>query len=466
MNSLKDLFHPRGIAVVGASKDPTKIGHIILKNIVEYGYKGGIYPVNPTVSEVMGLKSYPAVSTISDKVDVVVVSVPNVKVLDVIDDAGKAGVKHAVVIASGFKEVGNIELENELVRRARRYGMRVLGPNIFGYVYTPERLNATFGPRDVIPGNVAFITQSGALGIALMGSTILEGIGISAIVSVGNKSDIDDADLLEFFDEDPNTSVVLIYMEGVSDGKRFVNVASKISMRKPVVVIKSGRTEAGARAAASHTGSLAGNVLLYETAFKQGGVLSAKSVEEAFDFVKTLSWNPLPHGERVVVITNGGGAGVQASDTLADDGIHLEKPPQDFVEEVKKIVPPFASLANPVDLTGMAPEDWYYRSVKLAVQNPEIDAVLILYCHTALTSPVGVAKAVSKAIEEAGVSKPVSVAIIGGMEAYEAIRYLTSIRIPAYPTPERAAHALAAQLKYRRYREYLMKKEHLINKSS
>lgn len=463
MNQLRDLFNPEGIAVVGASRDPTKIGHLILRNIVEYGYKGRVYPVNPTVSEILGLKSYPAVSTISGKVDVVVVSVPNVKVLDVVDDAGKAGAKYAVVIASGFKEVGNVELENELVRRARKHGMRVLGPNIFGYVYTPVRLNATFGPRDVIPGNVAFITQSGALGIAMMGSTILEGIGISAIVSVGNKSDIDDADLLEFFDEDPSTSVVLIYMEGVNDGKRFVSTASKISMRKPVVVIKSGRTEAGARAAASHTGSLAGNVLLYETAFKQSGVLSVKSVEEAFDFVKTLSWNPLPSGERVVVITNGGGAGVQASDTLADDGIYLEKPPQDFVEEVKKIVPPFASLANPVDLTGMAPEDWYYRSIKLAIQNSGIDAVLVLYCHTALTSPMGVAKAVFKAIDEVGTRKPISVAIIGGPEAYEAIRYLTNLKVPAYPTPERAAHALAAQLRYRKYREYLVKKEYLIS---
>ncbi|MDW8011051.1 MAG: CoA-binding protein [Sulfolobales archaeon] len=459
MSNLKDLFNPRGIAVVGASRDPTKIGHIILKNIVEYGYRGSIYPVNPSVSDVMGLKSYPAVSTVSGKVDVVVVSVPNVKVPDVIDDAGKAGVKHAVVIASGFKEIGNVELENELVRRARRHGMRVLGPNIFGYVYTPARLNATFGPRDVIPGNVAFITQSGALGIALMGSTILEGIGISSIVSVGNKSDIDDADLLEFFDEDPNTSVVLIYMEGVSDGRRFVNSASKISMKKPVVVIKSGRTEAGARAAASHTGSLAGNVALYESAFKQSGILSVKSVEEAFDFVKTLSWNLLPPGDRVVVITNGGGAGVQASDTLADDGIYLEKPPQDFVDEVKKILPPFASLANPVDLTGMAPEDWYYKSVKTALQNPGIDAVLVLYCHTALTSPVGVAKAITRAVDEVGVRKPLSVAIIGGLEAYEAIKYLTNMKIPAYPTPERAAHSLAAQLRYRKYREYLTRRE-------
>jgi acetyl-CoA synthetase (ADP-forming) len=458
LNPLHDLFNPEGIAIVGASREPTKIGHLVLKNLVEYGYKGRVYPVNPAAREILGLPCYPAVSTISGRVDVVVVSVPNVKVLDVIDDAGKAGAKYAVVITSGFKEVGNVELENELVRRARRYGMRVLGPNIFGYVYAPARINATFGPRDVIPGNVAFITQSGALGIALMGLTILEGIGVSSIVSIGNKADIDDADLLEFFDEDPNTSVILIYMEGVNDGRRFIDVASKVSLRKPIVVIKSGRTEAGARAAASHTGSLAGNVALYEAAFKQSGVLSVKSVEEAFDFVKTLSWNPLPEGERVVVITNGGGAGVQASDTLADDGVYLEKPPEDLAAEIKKFVPPFASLANPIDLTGMAPEDWYYRSLKLALTNPAVDAILVLYCHTALTSPMGVAKSVAKALEEVGQRKPISVAIIGGAEAYEAIKYLTNLKIPAYPTPERAAHALAAQIRYRRYREHLIRR--------
>jgi acetyl-CoA synthetase (ADP-forming) len=458
LNPLHDLFNPEGIAVVGASREPTKIGHLVLKNLLEYGYRGRVYPVNPAAKEILGLPCYPAVSTISGRVDVVVVSVPNVKVLDVIDDAGKAGAKYAVVITSGFKEVGNVELENELVRRARRYGMRVLGPNIFGYVYAPARINATFGPRDVIPGNVAFITQSGALGIALMGLTILEGIGVSSIVSIGNKADIDDADLLEFFDEDPNTSVILIYMEGVNDGRRFVDVASKVSLRKPIVVIKSGRTEAGARAAASHTGSLAGNVALYEAAFKQSGVLSVKSVEEAFDFVKTLSWNPLPEGERVVVITNGGGAGVQASDTLADDGVYLEKPPEDLAAEIKNFVPPFASLANPIDLTGMAPEDWYYRSVKLALTNPAVDTILVLYCHTALTSPMGVAKSVAKALVEVGQRKPISVAIIGGAEAYEAIKYLTNLKIPAYPTPERAAHALAAQIRYRRYREHLIRR--------
>ncbi len=455
MADLTKLFYPNAIAVVGASRQPGKIGYTIVKNLKEFGFQGRIYPVNPNANEILGLKCYPSVSSIPEPVDVVVVSVPAQKVLDVIDDAGKAGAKFAVVIASGFKEVGNVELEEELVRRAHKYGMRVLGPNIFGYVYTPSKINATFGPRDVIPGNVAFISQSGALGIALMGMTILEGIGISAIISIGNKSDLDDADFLEFFAEDPNTSVVLIYMEGAKDGKRFIEAAAKTTLKKPVIAIKAGRTEVGARAAASHTGSLAGNVAIYEAAFKQAGVLMARSVEEAFDWVKALSWNPLPEGENLVVITNGGGAGVQTTDTLADNGIYLKEPPKYLVEEVKKFVPPFASLANPIDITGMAPVDWYYKAVYAALKDPEVHSIIVLYCHTAITHPVDVAKAIIDAVKDAGVRKPMTVSLIGGKEAYEGIQLLTKERIPAYPTPERAASAMAAIYKYLKARKYV-----------
>jgi len=458
MTDLRYLFYPRGIAVVGVSRDPSKIGSRILKNLIEYGYQGRIYPVNPHADEIMGLKAYPSISSIDGPVDVVVVSVPAKSVPDVIDDAGKAGAKFAVVIASGFKEVGNVELEEEVVRRAHRYGMRVLGPNIFGYVYTPSKINATFGPRDIIPGNVAFISQSGALGIALMGTTILEGIGISAIVSIGNKADLEDADFLEFFENDPNTSVILLYIEGVKDGKRFIEVASRVSMKKPIIAIKSGRTEAGARAAASHTGSLAGGPAIWEAALKQSGILFAKSVEEAFDWVKALSWNPLPAGSDLVIITNGGGAGVQATDTLAENGIALSKPPQDLVEELKKFLPPFASLANPIDLTGMAVEEWYYKSVVAALRNPDVHALTVLYCQTAVTDPVKVAQSIVDAVRDSGIRKPMTVAMIGGVESYEAMRYLTKSKIPAYPTPERAAAAMASIYRYIRLQSYVAKR--------
>ncbi len=287
------LFNPRAVAVVGASRKPWKIGHIILRNIVEGGYRGRVYPVNPNADRILGLRAYPRLSAIPGEVDVAVVSVPAEKVPGVVEDGVSAGVRFFVVIASGFKEVGREDLEEEVVRLARRGGARILGPNVAGYVYTPARLNATFGPRRVLPGNIAFITQSGAFAISLMGATVTEGMGVSAIVSVGNKADIADHDLIDYFRVDPHTKVILIYMEWLRDGRAFLEAAERAARYKPIVVIKAGRTSAGARAAASHTGRLAGSYRVYRDALRQAGVLVAKSMEEAFDAAKALAWNPL-----------------------------------------------------------------------------------------------------------------------------------------------------------------------------
>lgn len=459
MDYLDKLFKPSSIAVVGASRDPSKIGSQILRNIIDYGFEGKVYPINPTADEIMGLKCYPKVSDVPDDVDVAVIAVPSDKVIGVIEDCGRAGVKFAVVITSGFKEVGNEELERELVSRARSYGMRVIGPNIFGYVYTPSKLNASFGPKDVIPGNIAFISQSGALGIALMGYTIVENIGVSAIVSVGNKADLDDVDLLDFFDRDPNTGLIMIYLEGLSPGRgrSFIDVAARVSSRKPIIVIKAGRTEVGARAAASHTGSMAGSVAIYESAFKQSGVLMAKSVEEAFDWAKALAWNKVPEGENLIVLTNGGGAGVQSTDTFADNGIYLRKPPESLVQEIRKFAPPFASFANPIDITGMAPDEWYYRGTLAALRDPEVHALTVLYCQTAVTTPMGVAKSILDAVRDSGNNKPITVGMVGGPEVFEAVSFLNKQRVPAYPTPERAAAAMSSLYAYARAREYVLK---------
>lgn len=451
------IFNPRSIAVVGASRTPGKIGYEVLSNILGYGYGGKVYPVNPTASEILGLKCYPKISSIPEGVDMVVVSVPAKSVLEVIEDAGSAGAKVAVVITSGFKEVGNVALEEELVRKARSYGMRVLGPNIFGVVYTPSRLNASFGPRNVIPGGIAFITQSGALGIALMGMTIVERIGISSIISVGNKADVDDADLLQFLADDPNTKVVLIYLEGVNDGREFIKVASEVVSKKPIVVIKAGRTEVGAKAVASHTGSLAGNVVVYKVAFSQAGILSAHNVEEAFDISRSFANLPLPINEKLVVVTNGGGAGVLVTDTLAEYGINLTTPPQSLTEQIKKLVPPFASLANPIDVTGMISNEGYVNSLLLALNNPEVGAVLGVYCQTAVTDPTMIAgMLISKIREIGGLSKPLALAFIGGEETYMAIKRLNDFGIPTFPMPERAATAIASMYNYIKMRHSVM----------
>ncbi|MEM0361477.1 MAG: CoA-binding protein [Sulfolobales archaeon] len=451
------LFNPKSIAVVGASRTPGKIGYEIMANIIGYGYSGKLYPVNPVADEILGLKCYPKVSSIPGGVDMVVVSVPSKSVLEVVEDAGNAGAKVAVIISSGFKEVGNVALEEEVVRKARSYGMRVLGPNIFGVVYTPARLNASFGPRNVIPGGIAFITQSGALGIALMGMTIVERIGVSSIVSVGNKADIDDADLLEYLAEDPNTKVILIYLEGVNDGRRFVKVASEVVTKKPIVVIKAGRTEVGAKAVASHTGSLAGNVVVYKVAFEQAGILAAHNVEEAFDISRAFANLPPPANDMLVVVTNGGGAGVLVTDTLAEHGISLTTPPQSLVEQVRKLVPPFASLANPIDVTGMISNENYVNSLLLALNNPEVGAVLGVYCQTAVTDPTMIAgMLISKVREMGGLNKPLVLAFIGGEETYMAIKRLNDFGIPTFPMPERAATTIASIYNYMKMRSKVL----------
>ncbi len=451
---LEALFKPKSIAVVGASRKPGKIGFEILRNIIEYGFKGEVYPVNPKATQILGLKAYPSLDAVPGDVDMVIVSVPAKFVPDVIDQAGKKHAKVAVVIASGFKEIGRADLEEEVVRRARKWGIRVLGPNIFGMIYTPARLNASFGPKDVIPGSVAFITQSGALGIALMGMTIVERIGVSAIISIGNKADIDDADLLEYLAGDPNTKVVLIYLEGVTNGKKFLRVAQRVSLKKPVIVIKAGRTEAGAKAVASHTGSLAGNVVIYSTLFKQTGILQARTVEEAFDWARAFSYLPEYRGGQLVLVTNGGGAGVISTDTLAENDVKLEAPPKSLVDVLKPKLPAFASLGNPIDVTGMISNEGFVNSVLDALKNPEVGAVMGIYCQTAVTDPMVIASKLVREVKAmGGLPKPLVLTLIGGEECYWAVTKLNTAKIPTYPMPERAATTVAAIINYSRMRE-------------
>jgi len=450
---LKPLFYPKSVAVIGASRTPGKIGYEILRNILEYGYKGKVYPVNPKAEEILGLKSYPNVLSIPDKVDMAVIAVPAKIVPSVLEECGKKGVKAVVVISSGFKEIGNTALEEQIVNIARKHSMRLLGPNIFGLYYAPPKLNATFGPKDVLPGSIAFISQSGALGIALMGWTILEEIGLSAVVSVGNKADIDDADLLDFFSEDEHTKVILIYMEGVRRAKEFMMVAKKVAMVKPVIVIKAGRSEKGVKAIASHTGSLAGSDLIYSAAFKQCGILRASNIEEAFDWARALAQlPPIPKRDDAVIITNGGGLGVMATDACQEYGIKLLEVPEDLIAEFRKYMPPFGSPYNPVDLTGQATEKEYYGAIATALNDERVGIVIMLYCETAVANPMKVAEALLKARKEAKTDKPIVSAMIGGEETEKAIRELNRNGIPAYPVAERAISSLAALKKWMEWR--------------
>jgi len=448
---LRYLFYPRSVAVIGASRSPGKIGHEILRNIIGFGYEGKIYPVNPNADEIMGLKAYPSILDVPDEVDLAVISIPARIVPKALDECGRKGVKVAIIISSGFSEVGNVEAEEELVRIAKRYGMRILGPNVFGLLYTPSKLNATFGPMKVLKGNIAFISQSGALGIALMGWTFLERIGLSSVVSVGNKADIEDSDLLEFFVDDENSKVILIYMEGLKNGRRFLKVARRVSKVKPIIVLKAGRSRRGAIAAASHTGSLAGSDEVYSAAFRQSGVLRASSIQEAFDWARAIVFQPPPINENVVVITNGGGAGVIAADACEEYKLKLMDLPEDLADKFREHMPPFGSTRNPVDLTGQATEESYRGAIKVALEDPRVGAILVIYCHTAITDPRMIAKAIIKSYVESRAPKPIMVSFIGGVECNEGLKLLNDVGIPAYPSPDRAASSLGAYYRWARY---------------
>ncbi|RLG69176.1 MAG: acetyl CoA synthetase, partial [Methanobacteriota archaeon] len=298
--NLRYLFNPESVAVIGASNKKGKLGYEIVENLVEYGYKGKIYPINPRHAEILGLTVYPSVLDVPDSVDLAIIAVPAKIVSSVLEQCGRKGVKAVVVIASGFGEIGEKEMEKKLVEVASKHGMCLLGPNVFGVISPPNKLNASFGPRNVLPGNIAFITQSGALGIAIIDWAIQQKIGLSAVVPLGNKAHVDDADLLEYFLEDKNTKSIVIYLEGVRDGRRFLAVATRVVRKKPVIVIKAGRSPRGASAAASHTGSLAGSDQVFSAAADQAGLIRAFTLEEAFDYAKVVSTTPKPWGRNVV----------------------------------------------------------------------------------------------------------------------------------------------------------------------
>jgi acyl-CoA synthetase (NDP forming) len=343
---MRYLFEPRSIAVIGASHDTAKIGYTVLENIVLGGYPHKVYPINPQGGEILGLrvsrdyphKVYPInpqggeilglrvsrdLEEIDEPIDLAYIVIPAKFVFDAVKSCAEKGVKIALIITSGFSEVGNIEEERKIAAYAREHGLRILGPNIFGIYSAAASLNGTFGTRDVRPGNVAIITQSGALGLSMIGKTAVENIGISAMVSVGNKADIDESDLLEYLITQDMTKLIFMYIEGVKEGERLVKALREATKKKPVVVIKSGRSEKGAIAVASHTGSLAGTDEVFDAIMKQSGVLRAESLQDAFDWCKFLSNNPLPHGEHTVIITNGGGVGVMTADACEKYGVKL-----------------------------------------------------------------------------------------------------------------------------------------------
>ncbi|HDJ26923.1 MAG: CoA-binding protein [Thermoplasmata archaeon] len=447
---LERLLNPRTIAVVGASHKPGKVGHEVLRNLINYGFPGKIYPVNPKGGEILGLRVYRSLLEVPDEVDLAVIVVPARIVPSVVEDAGRKGVKALAIITSGFSETGpeGAELERRIVETARRYGMRILGPNIVGIMSTSKRINATFSGLTPYPGSVTIISQSGALLIAMAGRTWIEKVGINDMISIGNMSDITFPDLLQYYYGDESTKVIGLYIEGLKKGREFIEVARRAN--KPIVALKAGVSRRGALAAASHTGSLAGSAAVYRGAFRQARVVWANDLDDFFDKMLVLSLLRPPENGHVLIITNGGGVGVLSTDEAERQGIELEDPPKDLKEELRKYMPEFGSDKNPVDLTGMATDKEYYGTVSAALSHPWVGALVVLFCETALTSPQKVADAIVRAYDDSGRTKPIVVSFVGGPETMKAADTVKERGIPIYKSPELALRALAGLMEYAR----------------
>ncbi len=411
---IKYLFEPKTVAVIGASSNKSKIGYKIVENIINTGYTGRMCPINPSGGEILGHTVYKSLHDIEGDVDLATIVIPAKFTFDAVRECAQKNVKFLSIITSGFSEIGNIEEEKRIVSFARENGMRVLGPNIFGLYSSTVSMNATFGPAEVVPGNVAIITQSGALGVAMMGKTKTENIGLSAIVSVGNKSDIDEADLLEYLVPNDDVTVILMYIEGIKNGERLVGILKEATKKKPVIVIKSGRSKRGAVAAASHTGSLAGADGIFSDVMKQCGVIRAESIEEALNWVKFLSKAPAPTGDNTVIITNGGGMGVLATDACEKYNVNLF----DDIETMKRIfssiVPEFGSVKNPVDLTGGAPIEDYNKALDAAMNNNEISSIICLGCEAAVFDADRLALILDRYFPDGRSAKPIVFSFFGG----------------------------------------------------
>ncbi|MEJ6022817.1 acetate--CoA ligase family protein [Ramlibacter sp. PS4R-6] len=436
VTSMNRIMKPKAVAVVGASNEAGKIGNSVMKNLINGGYKGKIYPINPKDAEVMGIKAFKSVKDVPDEIDTAVFAVPAKLVAGALKECGEKKIAGAILIPSGFGETGNIEGQEELQKIGREYNIRLMGPNIYGFYYTPANLCATFCTAYDYKGSTALSSQSGGIGMAIIGYSRSAKMGVSAIVGLGNKSDIDEDDLLLFFEQDDNTKVIAQHAEDLKDGRAFAEVAKRVSKKKPVIMLKAGRTAMGAAAAASHTGAVAGTDRIYDDVLRQSGVIRAKSLRQMLDFARGVPILPTPKGENVVIITGAGGSGVLLSDACVDNGLKLLKPmPADLDAAFRKFIPPFGAAGNPVDITGGEPPITYMNTVRLGLEDERIHALILGYWHTIVTPPMVFARNMVQVVnemKEKGKVKPVVASLAGDVEVEEAAQYLYENGIPAY----------------------------------
>lgn len=444
------LYRPRSVAVVGASANPNKLGHQILRNIIESGYSGQLVGINPKESQILGKPCFPSIEQ-APPVDLAILVVPSESVVSVAEACGRHGVAHLVVISAGFKETGpeGARREQALVETCRRWGMGLVGPNCLGVIDTHTPLNATFASARPISGSIAFISQSGALGSAILDWSQQQNIGFSKFVSLGNKAGLNEVELIRDAANDPGSRVVCAYLEDVKEGTRFLRAMREATKRCPVLVLKSGTSEAGGRAASSHTGALAGNDRAYEAAFAQTGVIRVQTLTELFALATAFANQPLPAGSRVAVVTNAGGPGIIATDAVERSGLTMARFTPDTIKALREKLPAECAVFNPVDVVGDAPPERYRLALDLVLQDPGVDALVVLLTPQVPTRPPEVARHVV-ASRELAPGKPVLVSMIGGEQVKEATEYLVDHQIPCFTFPEEAVTALAGMYRYAR----------------
>jgi len=443
VEELKPIFSPKSIAVIGASRSPTKIGYEILQNILVQGYTGKVFPINPESPQIMGLKTQPSVLAVKEDIDLAIVAVPAEFVPKVMTECAKKKVKGVIVISSGFAETGERgrQLEEEILQIARKGGIRLIGPNTLGYKDPIDKLDAAFVYGMPRPGEIALISQSGALCIGMIYYANGEHIGLSRVISVGNKADIDDADIVDYLSQDDATKVIAMYIEGIKDGKKFLEAARRC--KKPIVAIKAGRTAAGSAAASTHTGSLSGSDAVYHAVFKQVHIQRAYDVIELFDFARALAYQPPAQGNRVGIISNGGGAGIMIADWCESIGLKVTNITKKTVDALKPHLPSITTARNPLDVTGDARFHRYHATGSIMLSDPNVDALIMTCVHAGIARPMEYVGAVIKLVEEKrNLRKPIVACWVGGPEIDEVVQELKVKNIPVYPSAMRAANAV------------------------
>lgn len=447
------FFDPQAVAVIGASRTPGKLGHSVLLNVIQHGYRGAVYPINPNAKEILGLDCYPSISVVPGSVDLAIILIPSEHVSKVLVECGEKGVGGAIIMSAGFREVGREgrKRERQLIEIARRYAMRLIGPNCLGIIDTISSLNASFVASMPDKGTIAFISQSGALCTSVLDMALADQVGFSRFVSLGNKADANEVTFINAWKDDPHTRVIMAYLEGIEDGEGFMRIARQVSREKPIIVIKSGTTQAGSRAVSSHTGSLAGSEAVYGAAFRQSGVIRARSVQELFDYSIAFARQPLLSSDRIGIITNAGGPGIMAADACERAGLQLASFQTTTLKALREALPAAASVLNPVDLLGDAPADHYQLALQRVLNDPNVGGVIVVLTPQVVTQVEETARIVGDQSQHS--TKPILGCFMGQDAVEPGVRTLNSYRVPNYPVPERAVAAMAAMLRHRRWRQ-------------